>query len=128
MTKAAATPKEATTARLDSANFTPILPEFAQPELPLNCPPIVPLWPKPDTMPERLLTLLLNDGPQTVDSFYAATGSHEIRKNASHLRDLGWQIDCYPDNVPDKYRPVRRPLGRYFLNLTNVNLLGVVRP
>ena len=99
-----------------------------QPELPLNCPPIVPLWPRPGTMQERLLKLLLNDGPQTIDSFYAATGSHEIRKFASLLRDLGWTVDCYGDNVPDKYRPKYRPLGRFFLNLTNVNLAGVVRP
>ena len=123
MTKPTST-KNALAGRLDSADFTSSL----CPELDLNCPPIVPLWPKPDTMPERLLKLLLEQGPQTIDSFYAASGSHEVRKSASVLRDLGWQIDCYPDNVPDKYRPVRRPLGRYFLNLTNVNLLGVVRP
>jgi hypothetical protein len=100
------------------------LPNAAhQPELDLNCPPIVPLWPKPGTMPERLLKLLLEHGPQTIDSFYAATGSHEIRKFASMLRDLGWTVNTYSTNAPDQYR-LRRTLGHYHLDLSNTDLEG----
>jgi hypothetical protein len=99
-----------------------------QPELPgLDLPPIVPVWPRPGTMPEFLLEILLRDGSTTVDKFAAETGSHEVRKNASILRDYVWPIVVYSKRAPVK-RLQRRTIALYTLDIAKIDFTKVVRP
>lgn len=98
-----------------------------QPTLDLDLPPIVPAWPRPGTLQEVLLTILMRDGFADVDSFAAETGSHEVRKMASDLRDFGWAVNTYSKPAPRKMLP-RRTIGHYVLDLQKINLAEVTRP
>lgn len=97
-----------------------------QPELDLDCPPIVPVWPSPGTAAEQALEMMLN-GPLDPDQFQAHCGSQRLAACVCKLRDLGWPIDTYSWPAPTNFFP-QRSIARYFLNLQKIALSKVVRP
>ena len=105
------------------ADFTPIP---LCPELDLDCPPIVPLWPRPSTVAELALEMLLNC-PLNPDQFQARCGSQRLAACVCELRDLGWPIDTHDKAAPTPEIPLRR-IALYVLNLQKVDLSKVVRP
>lgn len=67
------------------AAHTPIQPVLIGLTLPPP-PPVKPIWPNRGTLLDVALKLLLTNGFLTVDSFHAATGSHEARTLVPRLR------------------------------------------
>lgn len=94
--------------------------------LDMDLPPVVPVWPSPNTTIELALELLLK-GPLDPDQFQARCGSQRLAACVCELRDLGWPIDTHDKAAPTPEIPLRR-IALYFLNLQKVDLSKVVRP
>lgn len=105
------------------AQYRPHTASPMQSELDLDCPPISLTFPSPASLEGRLLDVLLREGRTDVDSFYNMTGSHEVRRAVSALRDRLWPIHTLQKSAPTHIDP-ERVIGDYVLSRTDIEITG----
>jgi len=84
-----------------------------------------PIWPTPNTLPARCLSLMLSGQTFTHPEFEAITGSWRLSAVIFLLKGLGWPVSSWEIPAPTSECPARA-ISRYFLEQQVINeVLGV---
>ncbi len=78
-----------------------------------------PVWPTPNTLPARCLSLLLAGHSLTHQDFIAVTGSWRLAAVIFTLKELGWPVLDYEIPAPTVEAPSRH-ISRYYLGQETV--------
>lgn len=73
-----------------------------------------PIWPTPNTLPARCLSLMLDGKTFTHPEFEASTGSWRLSAVVFTLIELGWPIASWYISAPTDEAP-GRTISRYYL-------------
>jgi hypothetical protein len=76
--------------------------------------PFSPTLPAPNTLPDRLLWVLLAGGTVDHPAFEELTGSWRLAAAAAELRALGWPVETIEIPAPTPEAP-QRCIGRYHM-------------
>lgn len=77
-------------------------------------PPFAPTLPTANTLPDRLLWVLLTGGTVDHPEFEDATGSWRLAAHVRELRSLGWPVETLALSAPTVEAP-ERTIARYRL-------------
>ncbi len=73
-----------------------------------------PIYPSPNTLPARCLSLMLNGQSFTHPEFEQITGSWRLSAVIFILKGLGWPVESYDLLAPSQECPTRT-ISRYYL-------------
>jgi hypothetical protein len=77
-------------------------------------PDFAPIYPTPNTLPARCLSMMLNGQTFTHPEFEGVTGSWRLSAVIFTLKGLGWPVHSFDLAAPSKECPTRI-ISRYFL-------------
>ena len=73
-----------------------------------------PIYPSPNTLPARCLSMMLNGQTFTHPEFEVITGSWRLSAVVFKLKDLGWPVESFELHAPSPECSTRA-ISRYFL-------------
>lgn len=79
-----------------------------------------PVWPTPNTLPARCLSLMLAGQSLTHQEFIDAAGSWRLAAVIFTLKELGWPVESYEISAPTIDAPGRH-ICRYYLSQKAIN-------
>ncbi len=79
-----------------------------------------PIYPTPNTLPARCLSMMLNGQDFTHPEFEAITGSWRLSAVIFTLKGLGWPVESFDLPAPSPECPTRT-ISRYFLPQEAIN-------